>query len=117
LTCISSWYICIPNIIWIHLTITEKMNGNYHYHECDGRTSPYHYKTLFQQAYNSCSAWLICFRPFWNFLSLILRCHHCRWKIINFGLCWWYIANFGLTAYSSENSLTCHTCCTQAFIS
>ena len=38
LTCISSWYICIPNIIWIHLTITEKMNGNCHYQECDGRT-------------------------------------------------------------------------------
>jgi hypothetical protein len=28
LTCISSWYICIPNIIWIHQTIIEKMNGN-----------------------------------------------------------------------------------------
>jgi hypothetical protein len=37
LTCISLWYICIPNIIWIHITITEKMNGSYHYHECDGR--------------------------------------------------------------------------------
>jgi hypothetical protein len=34
LICISSWYICIPNIIWIHLTITEKMIGNCHYHEC-----------------------------------------------------------------------------------
>jgi hypothetical protein len=39
LTCISSWHICIPNIIWIHLTITEKMNGNCHYQECDGRTN------------------------------------------------------------------------------
>jgi hypothetical protein len=38
LTCISSWYICMPNIIWIHPTINEKMNGNSHYHECDGRT-------------------------------------------------------------------------------
>jgi hypothetical protein len=38
LTCISSWYICIPNIIWIHPTITEKMNGNCHYQECDGWT-------------------------------------------------------------------------------
>jgi hypothetical protein len=39
LTCISSWiwYICIPNIIWIHLTINQKMNGNCHHHECDGR--------------------------------------------------------------------------------
>jgi hypothetical protein len=46
LTCISSWYIGIPNIIWIHQTINEKMNGNCHYQECDGRrtrrTSPYH---------------------------------------------------------------------------
>jgi hypothetical protein len=56
LTCISSWYICIPNIIWIHiLTITEKMNGNCHYQECDGRrtgrTSPYHNTSRFQRAY------------------------------------------------------------------
>ena len=28
LTCISPWYICIPNIIKIHQTFTEKMNGN-----------------------------------------------------------------------------------------
>jgi hypothetical protein len=26
--------VCIPNIIWIHLPITEKMKGNYHYQEC-----------------------------------------------------------------------------------
>jgi hypothetical protein len=39
LTCISSWYICIPNIIWIHLTINEKMNRNCHYQECYGRTN------------------------------------------------------------------------------
>jgi hypothetical protein len=55
LTCISSWYICIPNITWIHLTITEKMNGNCHYQECDrrrtGRTSPYHKTSCFQWAY------------------------------------------------------------------
>jgi hypothetical protein len=38
LTCISSLYICIPHIIWIHRTITEKMNGNCHNQECDGRT-------------------------------------------------------------------------------
>jgi hypothetical protein len=38
-TCISSWYICIPNIIWIHLTVTEKMNGNCNYQECDRRTN------------------------------------------------------------------------------
>jgi hypothetical protein len=31
LTYISSCYICVPNIIWIHPTITEKMNGNCHY--------------------------------------------------------------------------------------
>jgi hypothetical protein len=61
LTCISSWYICIPNIIWIHLTITEKMNGNCHYQECDGRkdggrtgrTSPYHNTSRFQLAYKN----------------------------------------------------------------
>jgi hypothetical protein len=59
LTCIFSWYICIPNIIWIHQTITEKMNGNCHYQECDGqmdgrrtgRTSPYHNTSRFQRAY------------------------------------------------------------------
>jgi hypothetical protein len=55
LTCISSWYICISNIIWIHLTITEKMNGNCHYHECDGRTtrrtSPYH-KSMIRPVFN-----------------------------------------------------------------
>jgi hypothetical protein len=38
LACISSWYICIPNIIWIRLTITGKMNGNCHYQEYDGWT-------------------------------------------------------------------------------
>jgi hypothetical protein len=61
LTCISSWYICIPNTIWIHLTITEKMNGNCHYHECEGqtdgrrtrRTSPYHNMSRFQRAYKN----------------------------------------------------------------
>jgi lipid A disaccharide synthetase len=52
LTCISSWYICIPNIIWIHQTITEEMKRNCHYHECDGRTSPYHSTSRFQRAYN-----------------------------------------------------------------
>jgi hypothetical protein len=52
LTCISSCYICIPNIIWIHLTITEKMNGKCHYQECDGWTSPYHMSCL-QQVYKS----------------------------------------------------------------
>jgi hypothetical protein len=38
LTCISSWYICISNILWIHLTINEKMKENCHYHEWDGWT-------------------------------------------------------------------------------
>jgi hypothetical protein len=60
LTCISSWYICKPNIIWIHLTITEKMNGNCHYQECDGRTenrktSSYHNTSRFQRAYKNYS--------------------------------------------------------------
>jgi hypothetical protein len=57
LTCISSWYICIPNILWIHPTITEKMNGNCHYHEYDGwrtgRTSPYHNTSRFQRTYKN----------------------------------------------------------------
>jgi hypothetical protein len=52
-------------MIWIHPTITEKMNGNCHYQECDGRTdgwtderrtgwtSPYHNTSRFQEAYKN----------------------------------------------------------------
>jgi hypothetical protein len=62
LTCIYSWYIFIPNIIWIHLP-SQKINGNCHYHECegrmDGRTSPYHNTSRFQRTYkNGCVFWL-----------------------------------------------------------
>jgi hypothetical protein len=68
LTCISSWYICIPNIIWIHQFITEKMNGNCKYQECDGRTdglrtrqtSPYHNISCFQWEYKKSHAHLQC---------------------------------------------------------
>jgi hypothetical protein len=69
MTCISSWYIFKPNIIWIYLTITEKINGNCHYHECDGRrtgrTSPYHNTSRFQRAYKK--SWI---RP-WLGLGLL----------------------------------------------
>jgi hypothetical protein len=47
-TCIFSWYISKANILWIHQTITEKMNRNCHNQEwradgrTDGQTSPYH---------------------------------------------------------------------------
>jgi hypothetical protein len=57
LTCISSWYICIPNIIWIHPTITEKMNGNCHYQECDWRTDGEpdgHRHTIIRPIFNGC---------------------------------------------------------------
>jgi hypothetical protein len=57
LTCISSWYICIPNIIWIYITINEKMNGNCHHHECDGRTDEEpdgHRHTIIRPFFNWC---------------------------------------------------------------
>jgi hypothetical protein len=60
MTCISSWYICKPNIIWIYLTIIEKMNGLSlsRVWRTDGRrtgrTSPYHNTSRFQRAYKNC---------------------------------------------------------------
>jgi hypothetical protein len=57
LTCISSWYICTPNINWIHPTITEKMNGNCPYQECDGRTDGKpdgHRNTIVRPVFNGC---------------------------------------------------------------
>jgi hypothetical protein len=81
LTCISSWYICIPNIIWIHQTITEKMNGNCHYHECDGWTDRHHH-TIIRPVFNGrikINFYLV-FYMFYLFCSCItlINVHCCK---------------------------------------
>jgi hypothetical protein len=76
LTWIFSWYICIPNIIWIHLTITEKMNGNCHYQECDGwtdREPDGHHHTIIRPVFNGR------IKTFFSIIVLDLCFSSCYW--------------------------------------
>jgi hypothetical protein len=76
LTCISSWYICIPNIIWIHLIITEKMNGNSHYQECDGWTDGEpdgHYHTIIRPVFNGRIKKSLMFSLYMSFTHFIVN--------------------------------------------
>jgi hypothetical protein len=82
LTCISLWYICIPNITWIHPTIHEKMNGNCHYQACDGRrigrTLPYHNTSRFRQAYKNGFSYCGPTWPSGTMISINLILHYIR---------------------------------------